>query len=490
MIEVQKKIFLIVFIPIFFMCIIIFLIFTETNTLNSKFQLILNNSVPSLILSSDIKSKINYIQYLSNKLEEQKNKHDIKSKDINEIKNEIIELNLLLDLYKKYELSEVALTLRNNLDTEMDKFNSIYKEFIGNILENKNRNNYDIFINKTEEIKNILQNIDINNENNLEKYKENPLQKVLMIILIGTLASIFLSLLFSLLYSKKLVTKLSNIINSLFIVENSVRENSVNLKKLNESSKILTEKQFESTKNSVNVLNDIAKASAESFHEVKDLLSLSKEIQEVIKIGESNMGNMSSSIENLFQSSTKLLEIEKIINEIDEKTTVISDIVTKTELLSLNASIEAARAGEFGKGFSVVAEEVGHLAKMSGESSNTIKQLIEKSKNQVQHILLEIKNKILESKNQTKELENSFSQISKNVENSLNKINSIGETIEKQANDSKNNANALNELESISNDTLKNINESSNCSNSMKIKADELSNAIFNFKKVIYGNAS
>ena len=38
------------------------------------------------------------------------------------------------------------------------------------------------------------------------------------------------------------------------------------------------------------------------------------------------------------------------------------------------SSIEAARAGEFGKGFSVVAKEVGDLATSSGTINKSIKE--------------------------------------------------------------------------------------------------------------------
>ena len=48
-----------------------------------------------------------------------------------------------------------------------------------------------------------------------------------------------------------------------------------------------------------------------------------------------------------------------------------------THLLSLNASIEAARAGDYGKGFSVVASEIGILAAQSKTAADSIKKIVE-----------------------------------------------------------------------------------------------------------------
>lgn len=72
------------------------------------------------------------------------------------------------------------------------------------------------------------------------------------------------------------------------------------------------------------------------------------------------------SISNLSNKSGRIGEIIKVIN----------GIAKQTNLLALNAAIEASKAGEYGKGFSVVSEEIKKLAQLSKESTEEISNLI------------------------------------------------------------------------------------------------------------------
>ncbi|TRW91345.1 HAMP domain-containing protein [Candidatus Methylobacter oryzae] len=78
------------------------------------------------------------------------------------------------------------------------------------------------------------------------------------------------------------------------------------------------------------------------------------------------VGQVVSTMEEINESSRKVVDI----------ISVIDSIAFQTNILALNAAVEAARAGEQGRGFAVVAVEVRNLAQRAAAAAAEIKGLI------------------------------------------------------------------------------------------------------------------
>jgi methyl-accepting chemotaxis protein/putative methionine-R-sulfoxide reductase with GAF domain len=85
--------------------------------------------------------------------------------------------------------------------------------------------------------------------------------------------------------------------------------------------------------------------------------------------------------------SSNIKEFQASFDKIEDFIDIITRITRQTALLSLNASIEAAKAGEYGKGFSVVANEVSTLAEESAKASEEIKQSTQNVRGQLEQLI-------------------------------------------------------------------------------------------------------
>lgn len=127
---------------------------------------------------------------------------------------------------------------------------------------------------------------------------------------------------------------------------------------------------------------------------------------------------VSGSVEDLGEKS-------KSINMIVDTITRISD---QTNLLALNASIEAARAGDYGRGFSVVASEVGKLAEASRKSAKEISIFVSGLQLKISGIIQNIRESMKVLENGSKGMENiqfAMNDILTHSENTFKKMENI-----------------------------------------------------------------
>jgi methyl-accepting chemotaxis protein len=127
---------------------------------------------------------------------------------------------------------------------------------------------------------------------------------------------------------------------------------------------------------------------AQTFGTIQSSLTSLRQSIEEIQSNSANVRDASNQAmtvaehgrEALSQSEKAMLAIQESSTRITQAISAIQALADQTNLLALNATIEAARAGEAGRGFTIVANEVKNLAKMSSESAEEIAKLIEDSR--------------------------------------------------------------------------------------------------------------
>lgn len=125
----------------------------------------------------------------------------------------------------------------------------------------------------------------------------------------------------------------------------------------------------------------------EMSNETKDINASVDEIKNQTTAVQDSSKIMNDKIKSMQDSSHKMDEgisaiskrIETVNTTVDKVSNIVSvieEISSETNLLSLNASIEAARAGDAGKGFAVVAQEIRVLSDNTNTELENIKQII------------------------------------------------------------------------------------------------------------------
>ena len=513
-ISFRTKLLLLCMTPLVFVSIMALTVVQKSNSLVSDLRYVVINTISAVTVSKDMVNDVNMLSksfYLMSSEQISDNQFD---DSFIAVEDAIQRLNMSARMYKDVKMPEQASGLREkmleqwgitsaefpkiielldsgDLDAAKSIFNSSLKEGLGKIkasLSNIELNNVDVIEQRRDQIKAIGQ-------------IDDKTSTVFALVLNGSV------LIFLLFFVKKLINSLtstakvldgtvdSSIVSSDEVnniattvmeifreISNSLEDttsSSLEIRKMSESNSNSITKSQEISKKNIDGINESVKVSLEMEQMFKKIQSSSNELEAV-------MG----------ENKERMQEIFKLLDLVSEKTSMINGIVFQTKLLSFNASVEAARAGESGKGFSVVAEEVGSLAKMSGDSATEIFEILEDSRSKIDEILKESDQKNNQAIQRTNKLVDSSIQLVKGINTEFNKLkdsikesNEIGESISKASDEQLSGLKMLddsfNKINQLSSKSTSQVEELSKSSSKIQDEASKSSDAIEHLIKLV-----
>ncbi|ELV06646.1 methyl-accepting chemotaxis protein [Brachyspira hampsonii] len=247
-------------------------------------------------------------------------------------------------------------------------------------------------------------------------------------------------------------------------VRTSSDEIRMNAKELSSGSADLskrTESQaasLEETASSMEQMASTIKSSADQSVEGNKMMIDSREAIE--NAGEIIL-DTTKNIEEVYDASTKIKDITKIIE----------DIAFQTNILALNAAVEAARAGDMGKGFAVVASEVRNLAQTTQSSVKDITHLVDNAYDKI--------NKATESARASQDI---FNELQEKIENTAKIMRDISSTAVEQHEGVEQVNRAVTDMDTVTQQNAALVEEASASANALLNQAEELVNAMSFFK--------
>ncbi|MEI0606300.1 methyl-accepting chemotaxis protein [Brachyspira pulli] len=215
---------------------------------------------------------------------------------------------------------------------------------------------------------------------------------------------------------------------------------------------------LEETASSMEEMASTIKSSAQNSVDGNKVMIDSKN---AVEEGGSVIADTAKMIEEVYESSAKIRDITK----------VIENIAFQTNILALNASVEAARAGDQGRGFAVVASEVRNLAQNSQASAKDITVLIE-----------DIYEKINKSAEMARHSQEIFTDIEMKIEETSKIMSDISQTaIEQEAGVDQVNV-AVTKMDSITQQNAALVEQSAAAAKSLLDQANNLEDLVSFFK--------
>lgn len=336
------------------------------------------------------------------------------------------------------------------------------------------------------------------------------LRKLTFILTTIVLSAILAIALAALIFGRSLVSQLERMISALYAsssqVSTAATETASSSVQLSESS-VLQASSLQETMASTEQISAMVRKNSESAIQAQNVVASNKSAAEegaksidemleaILEIKSTN----EQFLQQMESSNREFGELIQIISGIGQKTTVINEIVFQTKLLSFNASVEAARAGEQGKGFSVVAGEIGNLAKMSGDAAQEISDIllqstkrvhtiIERAKTRVDHLIEIGRDSVVKGQDKAERCKSSIDSISESARTVVLMMSEINQASNEQSQGIQEINKAITLLDQVTQKTSALAQQSSTQAEHLNEEADSLTEIVASMNSFVSGN--
>lgn len=309
---------------------------------------------------------------------------------------------------------------------------------------------------------------------------------------------------------KQLIQALNNNAEHLSASAEELNASTNEITHMTEGISVSAEHSLANTNGSANAARECAIAMDETATAIQrvaesaqQLHSTATQTASLANEGEDNVTIAKKQMQTIYDSTKLTTELIQKLSEqsaeIENISRVITSISDQTDLLALNAAIEAARAGEHGKGFAVVADEVRKLAEASNTSATQIVALTNEIQLDTKNVESAIHNSLQSVEQGVDIIENagaSFNKISHAVDSMKEQIEDVSAvteqisataeevtaSVQELANQASTVAQGTVEATEAINEQLAMMQEINSVSNDLSKRAENLQQAVAQFK--------